>query len=348
MKPANQISETEQKVRPKQIFKKAIGYFLAAICLVWVFHDVQFDRLIQEMRSMEAGWILPAVFFDILSYFSQGLRWQLLLHPLGRLSGLRTTQAVYAGLFTNEILPLRVGELVRSYLVSRWLSVQFLKIVPSIMIERLFDGIWLGIGIGVTALFIHLPTDIIDAAEIMGVVVLIGIGLFVFFIFKKEKTLNKQHHGSSLKWKPLVSIRKFLDQIANEIRRIGLSGYFYSSFFASAFILIFQIIAFWLVMIAYHLEVSLWISAVVLLIVHFGTALPNAPSNVGTYQFFCVVGLTLFGIDKTTATGFSVVVFILLTIPLWLIGLMAIKYSGMTLKMIQDDINRTVLHKDSH
>jgi uncharacterized protein (TIRG00374 family) len=348
MKPASEIPETKQKVQLKQIFRKLIGYFLAVICLIWVFHDVQFNRLIQEMRAMKAGWILPAVFFDILSYFSQGLRWQLLLQPVGRLSSLRATQAIYAGLFTNEILPLRVGELVRAYLISRWLSVQFLKIVPSMMIERLFDGIWLGIGIGVTALFVHLPTDIIDAAEIMGVVVLLGIALFVFLIFKKKNTLKQKPNNTSLKWKMFGFINKFIEQIADEIRRIGISGYFYSSFFASAFILIFQIIAFWLIMIAYHLDLSLWVSAAVLLIVHFGTALPNAPSNVGTYQFFCVVGLTLFGIDKTTATGFSVIVFIILTIPLWLIGLLAIKNSGMKFKAIQADINRIILHKNKN
>jgi len=57
---------------------------------------------------------------------------------------------------------------------------------------------------------------------------------------------------------------------------------------------------------AYGLGLSFWVGAAVFLILHFGTALPNAPSNVGTYQFFTVLGLTLFGIDKTTATGFSV------------------------------------------
>jgi len=68
--------------------------------------------------------------------------------------------------------------------------------------------------------------------------------------------------------------------------------------------------------------------------------MPNAPANVGTYQFFTVVGLTLFGVEKTLASGFSVVVFVLLTAPLWVIGILALNRSGMTLTEIRNEINR--------
>jgi hypothetical protein len=61
---------------------------------------------------------------------------------------------------------------------------------------------------------------------------------------------------------------------------------------------------------------------------------------VGTYQFFTVVGLTLLGVDKTLATGFSVVVFLLLTIPLWAIGFLALSRSGTSLHALQEEIRR--------
>lgn len=77
-----------------------------------------------------------------------------------------------------------------------------------------------------------------------------------------------------------------------------------------------------------------------MMIVHLGTTIPSAPSNIGTYQFFCVIGLMIFGIDKTTATGFSVIVFVVLTVPLWVIGLIAINRTGMKLKDIRAEISR--------
>jgi hypothetical protein len=108
----------------------------------------------------------------------------------------------------------------------------------------------------------------------------------------------------------------------------------------SSLILITQIISFWLVMVACGLKLSLWVGAAVLLILHLGTLIPNAPSNVGLYQFFCVVGLSVFGVDKTTAAGFSVIAFIILTIPLWIIGPFAISRTGMTLKTIRFEVSK--------
>jgi len=92
-------------------------------------------------------------------------------------------------------------------------------------------------------------------------------------------------------------------------------------------------------MLAWGLKLSFWVGAVVYLIVRLGTAVPNAPANVGTYQFFTVVGLTLFGVDKPTATGFSLAVFLVLTIPLWALGLLALRRSGTTLFALRHEIN---------
>jgi hypothetical protein len=88
------------------------------------------------------------------------------------------------------------------------------------------------------------------------------------------------------------------------------------------------------------LSASIWEGAAVLLIVHFGTAIPNAPSNIGTYQFFTVLGLMLFGVDKTTATGFSVAVFVILTVPLWVIGFIAVSRTGMSFRDIRSAIQK--------
>jgi hypothetical protein len=82
------------------------------------------------------------------------------------------------------------------------------------------------------------------------------------------------------------------------------------------------------------------VGTAVFLIVYFGTALPNAPANVGAYQFFCVLGLRLFGVDKTLATGFSIVVFILLTLPLIVVGFFAMARSGLTIRTLREDLRR--------
>jgi hypothetical protein len=91
---------------------------------------------------------------------------------------------------------------------------------------------------------------------------------------------------------------------------------------------------------AYGFRLTFWHGTAVLIILHLGTLVPSAPSNLGTYQFFTVVGLTQFGIEKTAATGFSVIVFVILTIPLWIIGIFAFGRAGLTLQQLRTGLPR--------
>ena len=316
-------------------FKQVLGYLIALICLAWVFHNIHFGQFLQGMKTISWMWVPLAVFFDILSYYTQGVRWQLLLRPLGKLSSLKTTQAIYVGLFTNEIVPMRVGELVRMFLISRWLSIGLGAVIPSLVVERFFDGIWLALAIGAVAFFMPLPQELLGAEKILSALVLLGTALFVYLTFLRKRSLTSANPGAGSRWNPWRALTSFLGRLAQGVQAIGTSRLFFTSFMVSLFILIFQIIALWLMMRAYGLPLSLWAGSVVLLILHLGTAIPNAPSNIGTYQFFTVVGLTLFGVEKTLAASFSVGAFLVLTIPLWAIGLLSLWRTGMTLGAIR-------------
>jgi uncharacterized membrane protein YbhN (UPF0104 family) len=133
-------------------------------------------------------------------------------------------------------------------------------------------------------------------------------------------------------------ISSLIEKLAGGLQGIGRTGAFYWSFACSALLVFLQALAFWLVMLGYGLHLSFWIGMAVFTIVHLGTAIPNAPANIGSYQFFCVLGLTLFGVDKTAAAGFSLVVLTLLTLPLLAIGSIALSRSGTTLVKIRREI----------
>jgi uncharacterized membrane protein YbhN (UPF0104 family) len=125
------------------------------------------------------------------------------------------------------------------------------------------------------------------------------------------------------------------------------SGKFWPAAAISFAVLGFQSLAFCFMMPAYGLNLSLWVGVVVFFIVHLGTAVPNAPANVGSYQFFAALGLTLFGVDKATAAGFSIVAFLALTIPLWIIGSLALTASGMNPRRVRLEISRLRTGKNS-
>ncbi len=326
----------------RRTLRIVIGYLVAAACLFWVFRGTHMERFVTQVKHIRWELVAVAVALDIASYVCQGLRWQLLLRPVGKMPLLCVTQAVYVGLFTNEIVPFRAGELVRAYLVSRWRSVDFLAVLPSVAVERLFDGIWLSIGIAVTAMLVALPSQIVLAAKILGASILALTLGFAYLVVRRRLAPESADAEEQPMWKPILVAKRLITRVARGIEEIGMSRYFFASFFASAFIVIFQIISVWLVMRAYGLELSIWAGAAVFLIMYFGTAIPNAPSNVGTYQFFAVVGLSIFGVDRTTATGFSIAVFVILTATLWVIGLLAIANSGMRFNDIRREVSRLV------
>jgi uncharacterized membrane protein YbhN (UPF0104 family) len=75
---------------------------------------------------------------------------------------------------------------------------------------------------------------------------------------------------------------------------------------------------------------------VVLVIWRLGTAIPQAPGNVGASQALMVLALGLFGLDKTTATGLSVVTWGVITLPLLLGGFIALALTGSKLGELRD------------
>lgn len=319
-----------------------IGYVVAAACLVWVFHDVRWADLFRNVGKMNWWWVVAAVLFDILSYATQGLRWRYLLQPLGDVTLLQATQAIYAGLFVNELLPMRVGEVLRGYLVSRRLSRSFAAVVPSMLVERFFDAIWLALAVGAVILLVPLPRYLVDAEEILAGIVFAAAGLMLYLVLWRRDAESADAVRATPRLKPLAWLVRLERRLRADLRDIGRAPLLYASFVVSVMILVFQIAAFWLMLVAYGLELSVWHGAAVFLVVHLGTTVPSAPSNVGTYQFFTVVGLTLFSVDKTTATGFSVVVFIALTVPLWMIGGVAFARAGLSLRGVRERIAAVV------
>ena len=108
--------------------------------------------------------------------------------------------------------------------------------------------------------------------------------------------------------------------VLTDLHAIGTSPSFYAAVLTSLAIPFCQVLGLWAVMRAYGLTLSFLAAVVVLLIINLGVSLPNAPANVGSYQFFCVLGLSIFDVEKTRATGFSIFAFLALTIPLAFLG----------------------------
>jgi len=313
-------------------------YLLALTCLAWVVHDIQLEKALHDIRNIRWGWVALGIALNLLSFAVQGARWKQLLASFGRVRLVQSVRAIYSGLFANEILPLRSGELLRAYLVSREAGIGLTQVFTTIGVERLMDGIVLASALGIVSLYVALPGDFERAADIFGTVVLVLAVLFVAgtIYLNRYPVLPPGAH-------PLRHrLRKKLGPFLDGVRVLGTSAGFYKAAGVSVFIPTLQILALWAMSRAYGLGLAVGPMAAVLLIINLGVALPNAPANIGSYQFFCVLGLAIFGVDKTQAAGFSIVAYVLLTVPFLVLGFIALLRSGLSIAAMRARVQELV------
>lgn len=304
-------------------FFPAIGYAVSIASLIWVLHGVDLSQMWRDVQSLDWAWVGVAVAADILTYMIGGWRWSLLLAPIARLPVWRAIQAIYVGLFANEVLPLRPGEVIRSYLLARWSHLPFSVSISSAIIERIIDGIWLVIAFFVTAAFIPLPAVMVDVAKGVSVVVLIAAVALGVVMFRK-------HHAHAVvpgtRWGATMRV------LIDDLHSIGSSKTFYASAAVSIPYLLIQVVPVYALMEAFGLGLGIWPALVVLMLLRIGTVLPQAPGNVGTAQAIFVLGLAMFGVDKTTAAGYAFMTWGVITFPLLLAGFVALALTGLKLE----------------
>ncbi|MGH7970342.1 MAG: lysylphosphatidylglycerol synthase transmembrane domain-containing protein, partial [Limisphaerales bacterium] len=261
-----------------------------------MFHDVNWHDLLHSMEHIVWWRLGPVAALDILSYLIVAFEWQLLLKPEGDLRFADATRAVFAGRLANDVLPVQLGYLVRIFLASRAMGKGFTAVVPSLLIERLLDGFWLGIGILLLTFFTPLPPVLLRARDILGAV--IGAGILLTLILM----LRSGAGGDGREWlrgtgpKALRSFRKFLRGVINRMRDIARSRVLPSVIVLAMVKLVVQGLAYFAVLWAYRLDVSIWTGLAVFLIAYLGITVPSTPASAGVFQFFSVLGLELFGI----------------------------------------------------
>jgi uncharacterized protein (TIRG00374 family) len=303
----------------------ALFYGISIVSLVWVFLGVNLGEMLRDLRSMHWGWLVFAMLSDIAIYVYQGWRWGLLLLPVERIPLWRSIQAIYVGLFANEVLPFRPGEVIRSYLQALWSEIPFSVALSSVIIERIFDGIWLAVVFVIVCSGLVLPRRVTDLALVLAVVTVVASIALGFVMFGKR---HAHAAVANTRWGSQLKV------LVEDLHLMGRSPSFYVAAFASFPYLLMQAIPLYAMIRAYHLDLTIGQVMVVLVVYRLGTAIPQLPGNLGMTQSAIVIGLSLFGVDKTTATGLSMVAFGVITAPLVVAGFIALLLTGSNIKDI--------------
>ncbi len=307
-----------------------ITLVVSVACLAWWMNGISWTELWEDIRELDWRWITVAAVADILIYVVQGWRWSLLLQPVGAVSPWSSVGAIFVGLFANEVLPLHAGELIRCFLMARWSKIPISVTMASALIERIFDGVLLIAGLFLSVRYIrHFPLsrsharaiEIITTGSIsLAVLIILGAALLGIAMYWREQTLDALLDARLFSWAHV-----FIE----DLHRIGHSRYLYFSFALSIPYLLLQIVPIYAIMQAYGFDAVSWAQAGALMVLlRLGGVLPQAPGNIGLFQVVSTLVLTLFGAPVAMARRFAFILFAVVTIPLLVVGFIALIASG--------------------
>jgi glycosyltransferase 2 family protein len=292
---------------------------ISLVCIVWVLHGMDLPRFWGEMRRMHWVWVTVAILSDVLVYLVQGWRWGLILKPLQRVSFWSLMRAIYTGLYVNEILPLRAGELIRCFMVSRSSQIPLSVTFASALIERIFDGVWLVASFFVALRIGKLPPVMIKGGFMLGIMVIVLAVLIGYAMYAREQSINSFFDLQAPAW---------FNTLIDDLHRIGHSRYLYYSFVVSGLYLLLQLIPVYATVRAFDLPVPWGASITLMVLLHLSAVVPQAPGNLGSAQWVTARTVMLWGVARPLASNFAMVLWGLMFFPLIVVGFFVVGFAG--------------------
>ncbi len=304
----------------------AVGVLISLGALYLAFRNVDLSAMVNAMQEASYIWLIPALAAMMVSVWLRAIRWRYFLHGTKDVATHRLFAVTMIGYMANNVLPLRVGELVRAYALGSTERIPVATVFSTVVVERILDLLSLVILLGFTLLFYPFPGWVRQ----LGFFAFLGITavtLWCFFLARQsQRATNILHRLTSLfperfREKIVETTRAFLEGLAI-FRRTEHYGivifYTLAMWILYASIIYFSFLAFDFVR-TYDLPSVA--SLVVLVMVSIGISIPSSPGFVGTYDLLAQQSLALFGVPSSEALGYAVVLHLVNYIPLTAIGL---------------------------
>jgi uncharacterized protein (TIRG00374 family) len=308
----------------------AIGYAISAVSLVLVFWKFPYAQLGHELRTMNWSWVAVAILVDFSVYFFDAWRWRALLERVGKPSYWVCLQSVFVGLFANDVLPARAGELVRCFLLSYETEVPLPLAFTSDVILRVMDGVWIVI------LYVLVAFQIDNHVVVSRVMWGFGAGVAAVSVLMLYVLFRRQHAHRFVKNTTWAA--RFI-HLLDEIHRLGHWRELGNAMLISSLYWGAQVTSVWALTRADHFDLGIGAAAFLLVVKAVVTLIPSAPASVGTYQEAAKYALGLLLVEQAYAQTFAEIMFWFLTLPVAIGGAIAVAFTG---------VDITDLHRRAH
>ncbi len=322
--------------------KHAVALLITAGCLYLAFKGVDLDQALAILDT-ERIRFFPLIVFSLLCmvvFLVRAWRWIYFYRPEHGASVGGLTVANFIGFTANNILPLRMGEVVRALMARRKVNAPLSYILATLFIERLFDTLCIFLCVILPLLFYNdFPPSVVKIGKIVFFIFL-GATVLIIVLRSKPHLVQKIALPVGRKVFPdrLFERFKHFMQTFTDGLQILRNGP------AMLKIIVLSLFHWWIVVFGYGLafrgfsfDTLPWSAPYLTLgLVGLGVALPSAPAFVGPLHLAIIYSLSkAYGIPTSTAAGFAVVMHLLMMGPVTVVGLMLMWKEGFTIGQIR-------------
>lgn len=307
----------------KDKWKFWFGLLVGVGFLYLAFRGQDFSAIGEALGKANYWWLLPALLVYFLGVYLRAVRWHFLLSPIQKISVSRLFPVIVVGYMANNVLPVRMGEVVRAYVLDRREKVSKIRTIATIIVERIMDGLTMLLFIAIASFFVKLSGDVAGIERVAGAVFLVGIG--VFLVLASNRSLLLKAEAFVLRLLP-AKIRPKLEGLADRfidgLQILRQWRDLFKTFGLSILAWSCEAAMFWFVALAFS-ELNLGWEAVILTlaVANLFTLVPSTPGYFGPFDFAAKAVLVgIFAVPTNLAASYVIVLHAALYFPITVWG----------------------------
>lgn len=289
-----------------------VGVPLSAVFLWLAVRNADLDEVRSVLGEADLGLVALAVAAIGGVYLAQATRWRAIART-PRVSTGRFAEMVVSGVAVNNVLPGRIGDLLR----ARWLQVAARipggRALATVFLDRVFDVVALVAFLAVSLPFVA-STEWLRRIAFGGLVLLVAVALVLVGarVYIRRKARERRSGRGLLRRVARDTVEGLATPLGRP-RALGLGGLSLAVWGTWA-------LAAWLVARSLGIEFTLVEAIFVTAVINLGVAIPSSPGFIGTYQWLGVSALALFDVPTEQALAFSILMQAVWYVPTLVVG----------------------------
>ena len=340
-----------------------VGMVVSVLFLGILAYQVDFAEFKQSLQRANYLYVVPAIAIYFLAVYFRALRWRYLLSPLANFRVGRLYPVVVIGYMANNILPVRLGELVRSYYLSQREQCSASGALATVAVERVYDGLTLLLFAVATAPVLlmlgqfHGYGDLLGANATLLAAAMVGVFIAALSLLTllAKTSADGTLAGWLLRFVPTAQGRDKIKELIHAfIQGLGILNSPRKHLALLLFSLPVWLLEgsmYFLVGFSFGLDEyfpSIWVFMLVALLLtatsNLVTSLPTAVGGIGPFELVAQQTLVALGADPDEAAAYSIFLHIVaLWLPVNLAGLAILLVQNISLKQLTSSPNTSAL-----